>query len=204
MSWTDIDWLDGEIITELKLDQLVANVEYVKEFIIPSGGIILWSGSVGSIPAGWYLCDGNNGTPDLRDKFVRGAGGTDAPLTVDGEDTHYHTLAFHTHTVASVNLSHTHTGPNHTHLVTGFSDYFNLGTDTVEDGSGESVASNNNANHRHSISIISNASGTDNTGAMSANAEHNHGGVSGTPSTNDSDSSSNIPVYMALCYIMKA
>ena len=40
----------------------------------PSGGIILWSGSVASIPSGWYLCDGNNSTPDLRDKFVVGAG----------------------------------------------------------------------------------------------------------------------------------
>jgi len=41
---------------------------------IPSGGIIMWSGSIGSIPAGYYLCDGNNGTPDLRDRFVVGSG----------------------------------------------------------------------------------------------------------------------------------
>jgi hypothetical protein len=41
----------------------------------PIGGIILWSGSVASIPAGWRLCDGTNGTPDLRDRFAIGAGG---------------------------------------------------------------------------------------------------------------------------------
>ena len=41
---------------------------------IPSGGIIIWSGSSGAIPSGWYLCNGSNGTPDLRDKFVVGAG----------------------------------------------------------------------------------------------------------------------------------
>ena len=41
---------------------------------IPSNSIIMWSGSIGSIPAGYYLCDGNNGTPDLRDRFVVGAG----------------------------------------------------------------------------------------------------------------------------------
>lgn len=43
---------------------------------IPAGGIIMWSGSIGSIPAGYYLCDGNNGTPDLRDRFVVGSGNT--------------------------------------------------------------------------------------------------------------------------------
>lgn len=41
---------------------------------IPIGGIILWSGSTGSIPDGWALCNGSNGTPNLRDRFVVGAG----------------------------------------------------------------------------------------------------------------------------------
>lgn len=40
---------------------------------IPSGGIIMWSGTVASIPADWVLCDGSNGTPDLRNRFVVGA-----------------------------------------------------------------------------------------------------------------------------------
>ena len=43
---------------------------------IPAGSIIIWSGSIGSIPVGYYLCNGSNGTPDLRDKFVVGAGST--------------------------------------------------------------------------------------------------------------------------------
>jgi len=43
---------------------------------VPSGLIIEWYGSVESIPAGWYLCDGANGTPDLRDRFIVGAGGS--------------------------------------------------------------------------------------------------------------------------------
>ncbi|KKM98869.1 hypothetical protein LCGC14_1153640 [marine sediment metagenome] len=41
--------------------------------------ICLWSGAVIDILAGWALCDGNNGTPDLRDRFVIGAGGTYSP-----------------------------------------------------------------------------------------------------------------------------
>ncbi|MBP9153085.1 MAG: tail fiber protein [Flavobacteriales bacterium] len=36
----------------------------------PTGGIIMWSGTIASIPAGWSLCDGSNGTPDLTDKFI--------------------------------------------------------------------------------------------------------------------------------------
>ena len=40
----------------------------------PSGGIIIWSGAANAIPSGWYLCDGNNGTPDLRNRFIIGAG----------------------------------------------------------------------------------------------------------------------------------
>lgn len=40
---------------------------------LPAGSIVIWSGTVVSIPAGWQLCDGTNGTPDLRDRFVAGA-----------------------------------------------------------------------------------------------------------------------------------
>ena len=40
---------------------------------IPAGVIVGWSGTVGSIPPGWQLCDGTKGTPDLRGQFIRGA-----------------------------------------------------------------------------------------------------------------------------------
>ena len=42
--------------------------------IVPSGAIILWSGAANAIPTGYALCDGNNNTPDLRNRFVVGAG----------------------------------------------------------------------------------------------------------------------------------
>lgn len=45
----------------------------LSNYLVPAGGIIMWSGNIASIPAGWYLCDGNNGTPDLRDQFIVGA-----------------------------------------------------------------------------------------------------------------------------------
>ena len=43
---------------------------------VPSGLIAIWSGSLGSIPSGWVLCNGANGTPDLRNSFILGAGST--------------------------------------------------------------------------------------------------------------------------------
>lgn len=39
---------------------------------IPAGVITMWSGNPGNIPAGWALCDGSNGTPDLRGRFIVG------------------------------------------------------------------------------------------------------------------------------------
>ena len=41
---------------------------------IPVGGIIMWSGSIATIPTGWSLCNGANGTPNLQDRFIVGAG----------------------------------------------------------------------------------------------------------------------------------
>lgn len=41
---------------------------------IPVGGIIMWSGSIATIPTGWSLCNGVNGTPNLQDRFIVGAG----------------------------------------------------------------------------------------------------------------------------------
>ena len=51
---------------------------------ITSGVIFMWYGSIGSIPAGWALCDGTNDTPDLRDKFVIGAGSDHAVANTGG------------------------------------------------------------------------------------------------------------------------
>jgi len=77
---------------------------------IPSGGIFLWSGSIGSIPAGYVLCNGSNGTPDLRDRFVIGAGSTYAVNATGGSTdaivvSHTHTItdAGHVHTLEDIN-----------------------------------------------------------------------------------------------------
>lgn len=70
----------------------------------------------------------------------------------------------------TVSIAHTHTGPSHTHGVSGSTGYYDLGTDEVQNGSGDSVASNTNANHRHGVDLTTGSGGTGNTGAMSDNA----------------------------------
>jgi len=81
----------------------------------PIGGIILWSGSVDYIPINWSLCDGTNGTPDLRNSFIVGAGTGISPsnysvgaqggssivtLTDNNLPTHTHSLQFNSITTS--------------------------------------------------------------------------------------------------------
>lgn len=84
----------------------------------PAGGIILWSGATTTIPAGWVLCDGANGTPDLRDRFVVGAGGTYAVKAAGGSSTTGETtlttaqMPAHTHDTRSHAYGFPNTGSN--------------------------------------------------------------------------------------------
>jgi hypothetical protein len=73
---------------------------------IPTGGILLWSGSIGSIPAGYVLCNGNNGTPDLRNRFIVGAGTTYAVNATGGSADS--TLPTHTHSATVTDPGHVH------------------------------------------------------------------------------------------------
>lgn len=82
------------------------------ERLVPSGTIVMWSGALASIPVGWALCDGTNGTPDLRDKFIYGATAGEEPGTTGGAH-HYalttDQLPSHTHiATCSTNGTHMH------------------------------------------------------------------------------------------------
>jgi microcystin-dependent protein len=96
----------------------IATTAFVKD-IIPSGVILLWSGSTGSIPAGWVLCDGTNSTPDLRNRFVVGAGDTYAVGATGGADSVTLTtsqIPSHNHTATSTSSV---SDPGHSHTFTG-------------------------------------------------------------------------------------
>jgi hypothetical protein len=74
---------------------------------IPIGGIILWSGAIGAIPANWHLCDGTTGTPNLRDRFIAGAGSAYAVGATGGGAT-----------TTSSDGSHSHGGVTGGHTIT--------------------------------------------------------------------------------------
>ena len=61
--------------------------------ITPRGLIVMWNGLIANIPAGWVICDGFNGTPNLKAKFVRGAPAGQEAGGTGGEDTHTLTVA---------------------------------------------------------------------------------------------------------------
>ena len=101
--------------------------------LIPAGIITLWSGAISAIPTGWVLCNGTNSTPDLRDRFVVGAGTTYAVGATGGANTvtldatmipsHTHTVTTTGSTAAAGDHSHTFSGTSsgqsatHTHSV---------------------------------------------------------------------------------------
>jgi len=178
------------------------------------GSVMIWSGSAVSIPSGWQLCDGTNGSPDLRDKFVVGAGSTYAVDATGGSKD-------------SILVLHSHTINNHTHS---FSDSFSGNTDYFDTSHTHGFSANATANVQTSYGTGSNAlyggntstmnSGTvpisftlSDTGGPSANSNHRHGfsgsvsGTTGNPSdtgTNNQGSSgtdANLPPYYSLCYI---
>jgi hypothetical protein len=151
----------------------IATTAFVRD-IIPTGIISMWSGSIATIPSGWFLCDGSNGTPDLRDRFVVGAGSTYAVAATGGSANAI--VVSHNHTATSTvsDPGHSHSSP---FLKTGLA---GLGGDFIggesRDGFGWSV---NPASTGISVS----------TSIASA-------GSSGT--------NANLPPYYALAYIMKA
>lgn len=115
---------------------------------VPTGVITMWSGLVSAVPAGWYLCDGTNGTPDLRDTFVFGAS-VDGDVNVTGGS------------ADAVNVSHTHTGAtnttgSHSHSYTSpatssnYASSSNSGPNTTA-----SRSTGSSGNHSHSLTIDS-------------------------------------------------
>lgn len=114
---------------------------------VPAGVILLWSGSIASIPTGWLLCDGTSGTPNLRDRFVVGAGTTYAVGATGGATTA---------SLVEANL------PSHTHTISGSG---TTGTESVgHTHTFSGTSSGQSANHIHS--------GT--TGYMNQNNVHSH------------------------------
>jgi microcystin-dependent protein len=163
----------------------------------PTGIIAIWSGSVATIPMGWLLCDGTNGTLDLRDKFIVGAGGTYAVGDTGGSNTFTLTNAqmpSHTHTVAGATAAggiHAHNinDPGHAHTY----DYpsFQFGGVTQPGNAGY------DAQDTQSTSV----SGTGISIVTGGAHQHTYSGT--TTSIGGGTAHENRPLFYALCYISK-
>ena len=77
--WSGTDYVRR---TDFNADNL--KIDTALGQLLPRGCILLWSGAADAIPAGFALCDGENGTPDLRGRFVVGAGNSDYPVGATG------------------------------------------------------------------------------------------------------------------------
>jgi microcystin-dependent protein len=131
---------------------------------VPSGVITLWSGSTGSIPSGWVICDGTNSTPDLRNLFVVGAGDSYAVGATGGANTvalAEANLAAHTHSVSGTTAS----DGAHTHNVSGNTSNTGAHTHTV------SGNTSNTGAHTHNGSTSNTGSHSHNTTVFLASAE---------------------------------
>jgi microcystin-dependent protein len=99
---------NGTYYTQAQVDALIASIPAGG---VPAGVVCMWSGLLANLPAGWALCDGQNGAPDLRDRFVKGWSAGAAPGTTGGSAAHQHTYSEvpnHTHPVAIDDPGHTH------------------------------------------------------------------------------------------------
>lgn len=167
-------------------------------YVPPAGMINLWYGSIANIPAGYALCDGANGTPDLRDRFVVGAGTTYAVNATGGSANAI--VVEHTHTGTtgnqSANHSHTFSGTtsgvgNHSHSQVGVNELQQFTQGGAGWASGATSSTGGAGAHDHTYSGTTAAN----------NANHNHSFT--TASAGSSGTNANLPPYYALAYIMK-
>ena len=154
------------------------NTSWTPAFI--TGMIMMWSGSIATIPSGWALCDGTSGTPDLRNRFIIGAN-TDTT----GQST---TCITGTATKSggskdAVVVAHTHTGTtntagDHTHAAIRSPSGSIISGPNFQGGTGYGYNTPSGAGGAHSHTFT-----TDSTGVSGTNA--------------------NLPPYFALAFIMK-
>lgn len=202
--------INGTDVTATASELNTASTHYV-----PTGGIIMWSGSTSNIPSGWTLCDGidhgDTEVPDLRDRFVVGAGSTydvgdadggTATLTEDNMPAHTHSSGTLGGTAES-NGTHSHTGTTnttgaHTHTQ-------NMGNPNVPTGGATAWSAFN-------VGVSNNGYQTDSAGSHSHTLNVNDNGAhTHTVDVNSGDTGSKgsgtafdiIPKYYALAYIMK-
>ena len=167
----DDDFTYNPSTNTLKVGNIIDSSGNASAFV--TGMIILWYGDTTNIPGGWVLCDGNNSTPDLRDRFVIGAGNNFTAGSTGGSNSI---------TLSEANL------PSHRHFVVSNS----LGG---QNRTGSNVSANNQVAKGTGAGNLYESYNLASTGG-SASAGRSSSVGSGTAFDNK-------PLYHALCYIMK-
>jgi microcystin-dependent protein len=187
---------------------------------VPVGLIAMWSGAINAVPSGWRLCDGTNSTPDLRDRFIVGAGSTYAVGNTGGSATvtlNESQIPGHTHVISATTSSagahtHTATGGGHTHFLVSSS-----GPNSVLTGSNYLSFSANvssglleNENFEYQLRGTPAEATTGLTGGSGAHSHttdsqgaHTHAVSASASTTGGGQAHENRPPYFALAYIMK-
>lgn len=143
---------------------------------VPVGAIVMWSGTIASIPSGWALCDGTSGTPDLTDRFIVGANqdsGGQSVTTITGSET----KTGGNKDAVVVSHSHSVTDPGHSHS---FTAVLNSVNSASQDGSNDREPD------------------PESPGATSSSFTGISIGTTGVSGDNQ-----NLPPYYALAFIMK-
>ena len=167
----DNDFTYNPSTNTLKVGNIIDSSGNASAFV--TGMIILWYGDTSNIPGGWVLCNGQNGTPDLRDRFVIGAGNNFNPGDTGGSN--------------SVTLSEANL-PSHRHFVVSNS----LGG---QNRTNSNVSANNQVRKGTGAGNLYESYNLASTGSDAAAGRSSAVG-SGTAFDNK-------PKYHALCYIMK-
>ena len=162
----------------------VTAADFVGNGVIPIGGIIMWSGTDGSIPTNWALCNGSNGTPNLVDRFIVGRGNDYAAGATGGNADAI--IPNHTHTATGGNHGHP---VRHSTQITGAVD---------ADASGGYVLDNTGVQDFTANVSTPGSTGGDQigqSGTLSMTAANPVGAASTT--------NANLPPYYAIAYIMR-
>jgi hypothetical protein len=140
-----------------EIDQYLTSY-FTRGYLVYPGTIVMWAGTISSIPKGYVLCDGSNGTPDLRDKFIIGAGNKYQVANYGGNDT----------IVLSVDQlpAHSHTGSGTTNgQDSGMKCHMDAGGRT-DDAFALGIWENNSKNdrpcpsHTHTLNFTTNNTGS--------------------------------------------
>ncbi len=174
---------DGTIFSLGLNEEEILDMVHALAYLPPIGSIIMYAGQISNLPVNWAICNGSNGTPDLRDKFVYGTnvqseinttGGTADSIVVD----HNHVADAHSHVGSTAEAG------EHSHTYNTYTMQSPQSGDTTKCWKGDvDATTSSDGIHMHDVTVNEAITTLQNTG--------------------ESGEDSNIPPYVKLAYIMR-